>query len=186
MSSLYLLNAKGTCFYKIGITKKNIEKRISNLQTGCPYKLTLILEIEGNNDTEKELHNEYQNFKEHGEWFKFEDDEIKYVIQYIKSKDKNNPEKYIESEEDLENCWKCGSENIVNYNPHGNYGLNFEELKFLNIKCKKNYFYSYTEGQCDVCKEYLIFVTEEKSVGCFKPLENNLYEKDSDGQVNLS
>lgn len=55
---------------KIGISK-NIERRISQLQTGNPNKLVLMGWIEGNNDREleKALHKKYSSEKETGEWF---------------------------------------------------------------------------------------------------------------------
>ncbi len=55
---------------KIGISK-NVSKRLSQLQTGSPYKLKLMGWIESNNDKalERELHKKYSNYNSHLEWF---------------------------------------------------------------------------------------------------------------------
>ncbi len=55
---------------KIGISK-NISKRLSQLQTGSPYKLILMGWIESDDDKmlERELHKKYSSYNTHLEWF---------------------------------------------------------------------------------------------------------------------
>src|SRR5690625_8023545 len=57
---------------KIGVTK-DIEDRISGVQTGCPYKIKLIgfIETEDYKMTEKFLHGYYSVQRTNGEWFLF-------------------------------------------------------------------------------------------------------------------
>lgn len=57
--------------YKIGHTKESVQKRISQLQTGCPYE---IREMETFNSTygqviERTLHNIFSHKRLYGEWF---------------------------------------------------------------------------------------------------------------------
>ncbi len=55
---------------KIGLSK-NISKRLSQLQTGSPYKLKLMGWIESDNDKalEHELHKKYSSRNMYLEWF---------------------------------------------------------------------------------------------------------------------
>ena len=55
---------------KIGLSK-NIERRLSDLRTGSPYKLRLMGWIDTSNDheLEKSLHSKYANCRQHLEWF---------------------------------------------------------------------------------------------------------------------
>jgi hypothetical protein len=55
---------------KIGISG-NVPKRLKQLRTGSPYKLKLMGWIETDNDRklEKELHDKYEEFNTHLEWF---------------------------------------------------------------------------------------------------------------------
>lgn len=58
----------GVC--KIGFTT-NPTNRLKQVQTGCPYKLEIILVIKGSIKTERALHKKYKKFKTNGEWFLF-------------------------------------------------------------------------------------------------------------------
>jgi len=55
---------------KIGISK-DIQRRLSQLSTGSPYKLKLMgwIECENDRSLEKKLHTKYVNSNTHGEWF---------------------------------------------------------------------------------------------------------------------
>jgi hypothetical protein len=41
-TGIYLINLENTDLYKIGVTKTTPEKRMKQLQTGCPRRLVLI------------------------------------------------------------------------------------------------------------------------------------------------
>jgi len=66
---------------KIGFAKRPLA-RLSQLQTGCPYKLVLFKEYLGNIPMEKRLHKKYEEYKLHGEWFEIRD-KLKKVILTI-------------------------------------------------------------------------------------------------------
>jgi hypothetical protein len=78
---LYILNFSGTTLYKIGITKNNIEKRISELQTGSPYKIDEIWKYKTSYATKIEpvIHRHYSHCNTKGEWFDFNDVNIEEV-----------------------------------------------------------------------------------------------------------
>lgn len=86
---VYLLKANDT--YKIGVTSNSdIKKRISALQTGCPYKIQCIFIISTLNayEIEARLHRLYSTIRTHGEWFMLEDYHIKEIESFIhKNKD---------------------------------------------------------------------------------------------------
>ena len=60
----------GVC--KIGYSN-NPNKRLLQVQTGCPFKLKKQLTIIGGAEKESELHKKYKKFRLEGEWFSFKD-----------------------------------------------------------------------------------------------------------------
>lgn len=75
--SIYILYISELNVCKIGISE-NVEKRLKQLQTGCPFKIDVARKYDTDNSTkiEKILHRKYQNRKlddnEYnliGEWF---------------------------------------------------------------------------------------------------------------------
>ncbi len=52
---------------KIGFSK-DLLKRIKKIQSNSPEKLNLIAYVKGN--FEKELHDQFDEYKIHGEWYK--------------------------------------------------------------------------------------------------------------------
>lgn len=79
MGTVYLLNAWGTDNYKIGVTKRKIEKRIKQLQTGCPDEIILIkqFDCEHYRKVESFLHRQHASKRIEGEWFVLDDLDIK-------------------------------------------------------------------------------------------------------------
>lgn len=59
-------------FIKIGKSTGRPDARIRELQTGCPYPLTLIAHIVGGLREEFALHKRFAQYRTHGEWFKHE------------------------------------------------------------------------------------------------------------------
>ena len=57
--------------YKIGFTRGNVNKRIKELQTGCPYEIQVVDSYcsEYGMIIERSLHNKYSHNKTYGEWF---------------------------------------------------------------------------------------------------------------------
>jgi DNA-binding transcriptional regulator YdaS (Cro superfamily) len=69
MITLYFLQAGMDGPIKIGGTKLAIEKRLSAIQNGCPYKIRILLTVEGTRTQERALHRAFENDRSHGEWF---------------------------------------------------------------------------------------------------------------------
>lgn len=70
-------------FYKIGFTKGSVHKRITELQTGCPFKIELVdyYDTYYGLSVEKNLHKAYSHLKTHGEWFELSiEEETKFKI----------------------------------------------------------------------------------------------------------
>ena len=83
---LYLIHAKTTTWYKIGVTG-NIDKRLAQLQTSTPLDLEVIAHCVCHNayGAEAYLHEQYKDNKVKGEWFSLSEDEITTLInQYHK------------------------------------------------------------------------------------------------------
>ena len=57
------------CLVKIGYTKGNVHRRIEILQCGNPFRLVLIMAIEGGMALEQRLHQLFTDARRHGEWF---------------------------------------------------------------------------------------------------------------------
>lgn len=79
MSYLYLICNPDENSYKIGITRKNVEKRLKSLQTACSAELHVIHTVETDYPFRLEtlLHNHFKNKKLSGEWFALTSDDIK-------------------------------------------------------------------------------------------------------------
>ena len=94
MGSVYLLlevDKNGGEYFKIGITKRNIDSRISELQTGNPNKISLLKSYDSKNykQIEKWLHTTYTNQKSEtdNEWFSLDDDQVINFINSCKKAD---------------------------------------------------------------------------------------------------
>jgi len=67
---IYLVKAGNTSFYKIGISD-NPQKRLAEIQTGCPHKLKLLSYglSDDPHTLEKDFHKRYERYRAAGEWF---------------------------------------------------------------------------------------------------------------------
>jgi predicted GIY-YIG superfamily endonuclease len=67
--------------YKIGFTT-NIQKRISSLQTGNPYKMIEIHNFKTKyRKLETALHRKFHNCRENGEWFSLTKEDVDNFLQ---------------------------------------------------------------------------------------------------------
>jgi len=66
---IYFAHALGTALVKIGFTAGDPRKRLKELQTGCPHKLSLLAVIAGDQNTEAAWHAEFAADRQQGEWF---------------------------------------------------------------------------------------------------------------------
>ncbi len=81
---IYLIHAKGTRRFKIGLTTRSVEARFAELNgSQSPYPLELIEAIETDNVTTTEgyLHDKFRLQRRHGEWFEFDNRQLKEVLK---------------------------------------------------------------------------------------------------------
>lgn len=83
---LYIIGNKTQRICKIGVS--NIPgKRVSQIQTGCPYKVELLAFFdELGFESEREYHKRYKSAKMYGEWFRMTPEIISIVSDYEKQK----------------------------------------------------------------------------------------------------
>lgn len=82
--TVYLINAKGTNRYKIGYTNRPFEQRLTELSGGqSPFPLiaTKTILVEDAHTIELGLHHKFTPFRKHGEWFEFDNRQLKKAIQ---------------------------------------------------------------------------------------------------------
>jgi predicted GIY-YIG superfamily endonuclease len=85
MKYLYIIQAKGTDYFKIGITN-DLKKRLSTLQTGSPIKLYLVryyLIYTDANKLEKLIHNYLSEYHIHLEWYSISISKLKDIEMII-------------------------------------------------------------------------------------------------------
>ncbi len=70
---------------KIGCTG-NVEDRITQMQTSCPYELKLLWKINGGKEDEAELHEQWKHERIRGEWFR----PSRQLLEYIETEASNN------------------------------------------------------------------------------------------------
>ena len=93
---LYILRNGNTQEYKIGITK-DLNRRISELQTGCPHELVIIkiwqhYQRKFIEQYERVLHRYYKQYRirKNGEWFKLPKSEIEKLCKPETITEQNN------------------------------------------------------------------------------------------------
>jgi hypothetical protein len=82
---IYFIGFK-TTHIKIGYTS-DLNRRIKELQTGCPFKLKVLATMQGDSQTEAGLHLMFASKRAVGEWFRAHGD-LEYFVKAVKS----NPE----------------------------------------------------------------------------------------------
>ena len=83
---VYLIQAGETDLYKIGLTTRQPEERLRELNgKQSPYPLTLAhyIYVEDANETESYLHEECREYHHHNEWFKIPADLIPELIKLM-------------------------------------------------------------------------------------------------------
>ena len=76
---IYFIKGCDTNTVKIG-DAKDVERRLSQLQTGCPEKLIIWGTYEGEL-TEKEIHKKFEDLNIRGEWFEFEEPILRFILE---------------------------------------------------------------------------------------------------------
>jgi len=78
---IYFLQGEITRRIKIGFTTRFIHSRMGSLQVGSPDKLVFLGAHPGDERTEYELHNKFQEAYSHGEWFNESHELTQYIEQ---------------------------------------------------------------------------------------------------------
>jgi hypothetical protein len=74
MRVTYFILAPDSKRVKIGTTIKDPEERLSNMQTGSPEKLEVVLVLEHRPPfEERQIHVRFDKYRIHGEWFEYRD-----------------------------------------------------------------------------------------------------------------
>lgn len=81
---VYFIGNYNFGFVKIGYSKCP-ERRIKEIQTGCPFSVCILGKLAGTPSYEKELHKKFQCERTNGEWFKVSE-EIKKIISLAQNK----------------------------------------------------------------------------------------------------
>lgn len=78
---VYLIRCAGFDYYKIGRTSRNVEKRLFDLQTACPFALEIVYVIACSNSAaiETHLHRKCSKQNIHNEWFSLTDRHIEMI-----------------------------------------------------------------------------------------------------------
>lgn len=81
MGYVYLIEDIDNNRYKIGVTK-NLKSRLKNLQTGNSNQIKLIYSFETEYPfrLEKMLHNRFNEFHYHNEWYDLDEESIKNFL----------------------------------------------------------------------------------------------------------
>lgn len=86
--NIYLIHAKGTESYKIGLTTRTTKERLKELNgKQSPFELVLrhSIKVEKVFVAEKHFHTKYEKCNYHNEWFTFSEAEVCEVIKYMTS-----------------------------------------------------------------------------------------------------
>ena len=77
---LYIIQCKGFPYYKIGQTTMP-KGRLNSLQTGCPFDLSIeyAMQVKDMNESERQIHIQYEGKRMRGEWFMLTDAELESV-----------------------------------------------------------------------------------------------------------
>lgn len=77
---LYVIGQPGTGIAKIGITG-NVKSRLRTIQTGSPVPVAVRWWHPGDYDLERQLHQEFAEYRMHGEWFDFGVEEPEILVE---------------------------------------------------------------------------------------------------------
>lgn len=83
---VYLIHCGDTDYYKIGYTSMETESRLKSLQTGSPFKLSVVNEFEHSNAKQLEVaaHQRFSAYRGEGEWFCFTVEQLTEVVDFLR------------------------------------------------------------------------------------------------------
>lgn len=74
--TVYVLRAGNTDRYKIGYTSRDVASRAADLQTGCPFDISIVHEFAGSIEDEQSIHSILGGFRKTGEWFELSNQDL--------------------------------------------------------------------------------------------------------------
>ena len=79
---IYILNMRGTPYYKVGYTDGDPERRKAQLQTGCPLPLDIVAQVIGDRALEASLHRRWQSQRADAanEWFTLTKEQLQEML----------------------------------------------------------------------------------------------------------
>lgn len=109
---IYFITTEDNKFIKIGYTK-NLKARLSNIQTGCPYTLTVLRTVRENISLEKTIHQELYRYHVRGEWFSYNKEVSDYISNVLDTSIEPTYPKYDPSvNTNIEKLYEEGLSNI--------------------------------------------------------------------------
>ena len=80
---IYVIKALGTDFVKVGVTRgEAIGRRLSTLQIGCPFELSIVALADWPDQVERQLHIYLEPLRERGEWFR-EGERVSHIMHLM-------------------------------------------------------------------------------------------------------
>lgn len=70
-------------YMKIGWTGGSPQRRLRELQTGCPWPIDLLGEMPGSTADERALHERFAHLCTMGEWFAFDDELLEWFRDHF-------------------------------------------------------------------------------------------------------
>lgn len=83
-----VVDAVGTIYFvivhkyiKIGFAKNDLESRLNQIQTGCPYPMYLVGTCRAHHAVEKQMHQKFAHLRVRGEWFYLSKELGEYIAE---------------------------------------------------------------------------------------------------------
>ena len=119
---IYFIRDESTQHIKIGYTAGHGEKRLRDLQTGCPGQLMLLLHLEGLRQHETAWHKRFASARERGEWFR-PVPELRRAIEVVKVSQMDTVKRVLKELQKEQEEFKNS----------GRSGWSAEEIKYLRV-----------------------------------------------------
>jgi len=109
----FLATESEPTLFKVGFTSGNVFKRMKSIQTGCPYKLSVYATVNGNQSTEREIHQRFNDYKLNGEWFRLPKSSLDILLSEYGYKGHHDNWKMIYNDKDKAIAAIRNSDNVV-------------------------------------------------------------------------
>ncbi len=101
MATLYVLQAKGTDMYKIGVTRVDVDYRVSQLKVASPFPLDVVCAhtVKEVFELEKFFHRYFHPKHLRGEWFRLNEEDLDFIQKHSNDPSRSIPEDDFQEEE---------------------------------------------------------------------------------------